>query len=308
LTAFSVVMPTYNRAHFITEALDSAFRQTVPPLEVVVVDDRSSDDTSRIVAAHPQAARIRYHIQEQNQGASVARNVGAEMAKGEFIVFLDSDDVLEPMHHERVAAALTKDPDVTLFCNDSWMIDEKGTVLHDGRSWTEVQCAIKGVKMSTGRRSLEDIFLFSTPFPGYTIRRGTYLAAGGLRQETFPLDDYELQLRIAGSGAVVHYEHAPLARYRVHGANESGAARAARVGRKKLEVVEEAIQRYPQLAALGGRKRRRRGEVRRELALSLLRDGRRIEGGAGLLWSLAEDPGGLADLVRIGKRKLTGAA
>ena len=308
MTTFSVVMPTYNRAHFITEALDSAFRQSAPPLEVVVVDDRSTDDTRAIVEAHPRAAQIRYHLQEKNQGASVARNVGAEMAKGEFIVFLDSDDVLEPMHHERVRATLEKDPDVTLFCNDSWMIDEKGTVLHDGRSWTEVQCAIKGVKMSTGRRSLEDIFLFSTPFPGYTIRRGAYLAVGGLRQETFPLDDYELQLRIAGSGAAVHYEHTPLARYRVHGANESGAARAARVGRKKLEVVEEAITRYPRLAALGARKRRRRGEVRRELALSLLRDRQLLEGGAGLLRSLGENPGGLADLVRIGRRKLTGAA
>lgn len=308
MTTFSVVMPTFNRAHFITEALDSAFRQTVPPLEVVVVDDRSTDDTAAVVERHPRADRIRYHLQEQNQGASVARNAGAGIAQGEFVVFLDSDDVLEPTHHERVRAALDRDPDIRLFCNDSWMIDEKGAVLHDGKSWTEVQCAIKGVKMSTGRRSLEDIFVFSTPFPGYTIRRVTYLAAGGLRQETFPLDDYELQLRIAGSGAVVHYEHTPLARYRVHGANESGAARAARVGRKKLEVVEEAIRRYPQLAALGGRKRRRRGEVRRELALSLLRDRRGLEGGAGLLRSLAEDPGGLADLVRIGRRKLTGAA
>jgi glycosyltransferase involved in cell wall biosynthesis len=308
LTAFSVVMPTFNRAHFITEALDSAFRQSAPPLEVVVVDDRSTDDTRTIVEAHPRAAQIRYHLQEKNQGASVARNVGAEMAKGEFIVFLDSDDVLEPLHHERVRTTLERDPDITLFCNDSWMIDEKGTVLHDGRSWTEVQCAIKGVKIATGRRSLEDIFLFSTPFPGYTIHRGAYLAAGGLRQETFPLDDYELQLRIAGSGAAVHYEHVPLARYRVHGQNESGAARAARVGRKKLEVVEEAINRYPRLAALGGRMRRRRGEVRRELALSQLRDRRLLEGGAGLLRSLTENPGGVADLIRIGRRKLTGAA
>jgi hypothetical protein len=183
------------------------------------------------------------------------------------------------MHHEHVQAALQRDPDITLFCNDSWMIDEQGTVLHEGRSWTAVQCAIKGVKIFTGRRSLEDIFMFSTPFPGYTIRRGTYLAAGGLRQEAFPLDDYELQLRIAASGAAVHYEHTPLARYRVHGANESGAGRAARVGRKKLECVEEAIRTYPRLAALGGRKRRRLGEVRRELCLSLLRERQWSEGG-----------------------------
>lgn len=308
MTTFSVVMPTYNRAAFIREALDSAFAQTVPPLEIVVVDDRSTDDTAGIVARHPRASQIRYHLQESNQGASVARNVGAEMARGELIVFLDSDDVLQPNHHERVGTALDRDPDITLFCNDSWMIDETGAVLHDGRTWTEVQCALKGVKIASGRRSLEEVFLFSTPFPGFTIRRGTYLAAGGLRQETFPLDDYELQMRIAASGAVVHYEHAPLARYRSHGANESGPARAARVGLKKLACVEEALRTYPRLATLGGRSRRRLGEVRRELSLSLLRDGKWLQGGGLLLRSLAEDPGGLADLGRIGWRKMSRSA
>jgi glycosyltransferase involved in cell wall biosynthesis len=305
MITFTIVMPTFNRARFIAEALDSAFAQEVPPLEVVVVDDRSTDDTAEVVARHPQASRIRYHLQERNQGASVARNVGVEMARGEVVVFLDSDDVLEPGHHARVAAVLDRDPDITLFCNDAWVIDSAGAVLHDGRTWTEVQLALKGTAIASGRRSLEQIFLFSTPFPGFSIRRGTYLAAGGLRQETFPLDDFELQLRVAGSGAVVHYEHAPLARYRSHGDNESGAARAARVGRKKLEVVAEALRTYPALAALGVRGRRRRGEVRRELALSVLRDGHWVEGGSLLMRSLAEDPAGVADLARVARRKIS---
>ena len=62
-------MPTYNRAHFITEALDSLQRQTLGPLEVLVIDDRSTDDTHARVAAHPLGARIRYWLQPVNGGA-----------------------------------------------------------------------------------------------------------------------------------------------------------------------------------------------------------------------------------------------
>src|SRR5262249_30652323 len=105
--SLSVVMPTYNRARFIGEALDSLLRQPPPPLEVIVVDDRSTDDTRARVLAHPLGSRLRYELQPENRGASVARNVGVEIARGEAIVFLDSDDLLEPNHHEAVLQILS---------------------------------------------------------------------------------------------------------------------------------------------------------------------------------------------------------
>src|SRR5580698_5910388 len=86
----SVVIPRYNRAAEVPKAIKSALAQTVSDLEVIVVDDGSSDDTGKILEK-AFGNRIRYYAQE-NQGASVARNRGVEEARGEWIAFLDSDD------------------------------------------------------------------------------------------------------------------------------------------------------------------------------------------------------------------------
>jgi glycosyltransferase involved in cell wall biosynthesis len=85
----SVVIPAYNRAGEIGRAIDSAFNQTYRPIEVIVVDDGSQDNTAAVVAKYPE---VRYYRQE-NRGASVARNQGVELARGEYIAFLDSDDL-----------------------------------------------------------------------------------------------------------------------------------------------------------------------------------------------------------------------
>jgi glycosyltransferase involved in cell wall biosynthesis len=304
MSQISVVMPTYNRASFIAASLDSLAIQETPPAEIIIVDDVSSDDTAERVAAHPLAPRIRYYVQPTNQGASVARNQGVALARHEVIVFLDSDDILEPDHHGTALDLLGTRPEVALFCCDSRMIGPAGEWLYDQRTWTSIQCDIKGARISTGERTLEDLFWFSTPFPGLTIRKEVYLAVGGLDQGIFPLDDYELQLRVAGAGHGVHYEHRPLARYRLHGGNESGPSRAVRVGRQKLRCLEEALVRYSTLRSLPRRGRRRIGEARRELALSLLASGQIREGTPALGRSLLEDPAGLVELGRIWRRKL----
>jgi glycosyltransferase involved in cell wall biosynthesis len=89
----SVVIPTYNRAAKVQNAIQSVLNQTFSDLEVIVVDDGSSDETGRILG-ETYGDRIRYCFQ-RNQGASVARNRGIEEARGEWIAFLDSDDIWE---------------------------------------------------------------------------------------------------------------------------------------------------------------------------------------------------------------------
>jgi glycosyltransferase involved in cell wall biosynthesis len=299
----SVVMPTYNRAQFIEEALDSLVRQTTPPREVLVIDDRSTDDTEVRVRMHALQSRLVYCRQPETRGASVARNTGVEMARGDTIVFLDSDDLLEPDHHETVLRILADAPDVGLVGCDCEVIGPGGKPLHP-ETWTNVQSRIKSYPIQTGQRSVADVFLFSTPFPGLTVRREVYRRVGGLDQRLFPLDDYDLQLKVAGSGVGVHYEHRALARYRVHGANESGPVRGVRVGEMKLACVREARARYPEVQRLGARATRRQGEVRRELAIDRLKQGQRFQGVVELAHSLLEDPGGVKALLAILGRRL----
>lgn len=86
----SVVIPTYNRADVLGSAIDSALDQTYDDLEVIVVDDGSTDDTSDVVDRY--GANVRYHKFDENRGANAARNAGIDIATGEYIAFLDADD------------------------------------------------------------------------------------------------------------------------------------------------------------------------------------------------------------------------
>lgn len=299
----SVVMPTFDRAQYICEALDSLMKQSSPPSEVLVIDDRSTDDTRDRVGRHPFVDRIRYYLQPQRGGASIARNTGVSLAWGQIVVFLDSDDILEPDHHRRVEETFSGAPGVGLYCCDSMTIGSGGQAL-SGKSWTAIQADITGRKIGTGVRSLAEIFHFSTPFPGMAVRRDVYLAVGGLDQSLFPLDDLDLQMKVAGAGHGVFYENVPRARYRIHEDNESGQRRAVRACRMKLRCTVLARKRYSAIQELPGAGRMRQGEVRRELAIALLRDGRAFAGLAELLRSLAEDPRGLNEIVRLTVRKL----
>lgn len=101
----SIIIPAYNHAHVLAEAIDSALAQTVP-CEVIVVDDGSTDDTAEILARY--GSRI-LSLRQEHSGPSAARNAGLDHAGGDFVMFLDADDVLAPFKVERQDAAFTDD-------------------------------------------------------------------------------------------------------------------------------------------------------------------------------------------------------
>jgi len=96
----SVVIPTYNRAHVLTRAIQSVLNQTYQDFEIIVVDDHSTDNTEEVVKSFNDP-RIRYIRHEENRGAAAARNTGIMVAKGEFIAFQDSDDEWLPEKLEK---------------------------------------------------------------------------------------------------------------------------------------------------------------------------------------------------------------
>lgn len=104
MATVSVVIPTYNRVSLVERAIESALTQTLEDIEVIVVDDRSTDDTEAVVAAIDDK-RVRFLRHDENRGGSAARNTGIDHARGEYIALLDDDDEwlpqkLERQHHE----------------------------------------------------------------------------------------------------------------------------------------------------------------------------------------------------------------
>jgi glycosyltransferase involved in cell wall biosynthesis len=107
----SVVIPTYNYGHCVADAVDSALAQTYPAVEVIVVDDGSTDDTPDRLAKYGDRIRV---IRQPNQGLSAARNAGIRAAAGELVALLDSDDAFHPRKLEHQTAYLAANPAVGL--------------------------------------------------------------------------------------------------------------------------------------------------------------------------------------------------
>jgi glycosyltransferase involved in cell wall biosynthesis len=132
----SVVIPTYNHAAYLREAIDSALAQTLPPLEVIVVDDGSTDDTAAVLRCYGDRIRT---IRQANAGVAAARNAGVAAVIGDYIAFLDSDDVWALDKLERQAARFKADPRLGLVHGGVELVDAAGVtrsvVLHGLNGW-----------------------------------------------------------------------------------------------------------------------------------------------------------------------------
>lgn len=198
----SVVIPNYNCSAFLPAALDSVFAQTHPDVEILVVDDGSTDDSLRVLERYGDRLRV---LRQSNQGVSAARNHGIRESRGEVIAFLDADDLWD---REKLAkqVPLFDNPNVGLVYCAVEYIDEAGTSLGTNR---------------TGRRGrvLRSIALLEGTIVlagGSTavVRRACFDRAGGFDLEMSTAADWDMWRRIA-----CHYEidavREPLMKYRL---------------------------------------------------------------------------------------------
>lgn len=126
----SVITPTYNCANFIGETIESVQAQTYQQWEMIIVDDRSTDNTKEIVEEYVKADdRIKYTCLEENSGAAVARTTAMELANGEYMAFLDSDDIWSEDKLEKQLSFM-KEQDIAFSCTAYEQIDEKGEPLN----------------------------------------------------------------------------------------------------------------------------------------------------------------------------------
>ena len=126
---FSVIIPTHNRADLILKTLNSVLSQTQRDYEILVVDDASTDDTEQVLAPLIRAQSIRYIRHDQNCERSQARNTGMRNARGAFVTFLDSDDLMYPHNLEDAANFIKANPATKLFHNLYQLVDDHGRVL-----------------------------------------------------------------------------------------------------------------------------------------------------------------------------------
>ena len=120
----SVVIPTYNYARYLPEAINSVLRQSVDCYEIIVVDDGSTDDTKEVARLFGQSIR---YIYQENQGLASAYNRGIKAARGDFIAFLDSDDLWLPHKLERQLRLFESDPDLGMVICNGFYFDQTGT-------------------------------------------------------------------------------------------------------------------------------------------------------------------------------------
>jgi len=124
----SVIIPAYNQANYLAEAVQSVLDQTLSHLEVIVVNDASTDHTDEVMSQFKDP-RLKYIVHEQNRYAAAARNTGIRTSSGELIAFLDADDLIHPKKLEIQVAFLEENPNLGLTYNPRFEIDESGLLL-----------------------------------------------------------------------------------------------------------------------------------------------------------------------------------
>ncbi len=132
----TVIVPTYNHAHFIGQALDSVFAQSRPPERVLVLDDGSTDDTADVMKPYlGRKPPVEYVRMTTNRGVVAALNTGVSMVESEFVVFLAADDMLAPAAVEKSLSVLTQNPQAALCGMFVKLIDEAGGLLKRPRDF-----------------------------------------------------------------------------------------------------------------------------------------------------------------------------
>jgi glycosyltransferase involved in cell wall biosynthesis len=203
----SVIIPTYNRADFIAEAIKSVLAQSLRDFEVIVIDDGSTDNTQDIVSTFP----VRYLWQE-NQGPGAARNKGIDLAQGQYLVFLDSDDVLLSNALEVGVQVLDHHPEAAFSYGKACLINEKGRVFGLRKAQHKHSC------VQNGNDEIAGFLVRGNQVPTCTVmvRRNCLDEVGWFNCAfRYGSEDFDLWARLAKRYAVAYISET-LAKYRVH--------------------------------------------------------------------------------------------
>lgn len=223
----SVIIPAFNASKTIKTAVRSVLDQTYRPIEVIVIDDGSSDDLRSALEQFINAVRL---IRQPNLGAGAARNTGVRFATGEFLAFLDADDYWHPDKLRHQVHALTGNPGMTLCGTGNRRLPS-----HEAPSRFPPEMAVAEPVMIRDFATF-----FANPYlgtPGVMMRRALFLELGGFRTDVTAAEDIDLWLRAAHRGGVI-FIPSPL--FSVTQSNTSLTARHKDgTYRDNLKIVDE---------------------------------------------------------------------
>jgi glycosyltransferase involved in cell wall biosynthesis len=202
----SVIIPVYNGDRYIVQAVESALGQTFTNLEIIVVDDGSTDRTPQVL--HPYFDRIRY-IYQKNQGVAAARNLACQLAQGEFLAFLDADDYFLPSKLEKQLACFEANPTLDMVQTGWVIVDETGREISAVKPWQQAS-----------KLDLESFVLYKCVRPSAIIlRRKWWDKLGGFDSQFLLAEDLDFALRLALKGCKAVWLEEILTCYRQHNSN-----------------------------------------------------------------------------------------
>jgi glycosyltransferase involved in cell wall biosynthesis len=201
----SVIIPCYNGEAYLAEAIESALAQTYQLVEVIVVDDGSTDRTPAIAHKFP----VRY-IRQYNRGLTETRNRGIRESKGDYLVFLDADDRLRPEAIETGVCVLVERPECAMVVGDHVFVSEDGSHLRDSRKNCLVAAHYEALLKSNFIEMISSVL----------FRRSVVEQVGAFNTGLRVAEDYELYLRIARDHPICCHRSV-VAEYRLHQTNAS---------------------------------------------------------------------------------------
>lgn len=206
----SVVIPVRNGEKYLSQAIESVLVQTHRDLELLIVDDGSTDSTAAIIRrCASRDSRVRC-LSQENRGVAASANRGLEEARGEWVARLDCDDVFLPGKLERQSAFIRKNPDARIVGTLGCFINNAGRVLglvSTGGPFTKAEFE------DMAARGEPVFFIHSSTL----MHRETMLAIGGYREQFAQAEDVDLWLRMAEKGHLLLKMPEPLLMYRLHG-------------------------------------------------------------------------------------------
>lgn len=221
----SVIMPAYNAARFIGHAIESVLGQDYPNFEVIVIDDGSSDNTLSVLKCYTSQVNV---VIQKNRGPSSARNNGLRQARGEYVWFLDADDMLVADAFRITTEYLDSNPDAGVAVGQWAHMDE------DGKSTTDFSSSFKVGKSASDVLYRQMLLQTLVPVGTALFRRSFLVACGGWDENLWCAEDRDLWLRLLESGCRFDFLNTPVAYYRLHDENST----------LNLERVELHMNRY----------------------------------------------------------------